>query len=80
MKSRPSRESIYLPIPALTGYLGTMIRVGKKSRSFAAAEQWNLQQYREMSPNERISVARELQRKVFGVNPPDVRACHQAAK
>jgi hypothetical protein len=57
-----------------------MIRLGKKSRSFKAAEQWNLQQYREMSPNERISVARALQRKVFGPNAPDVRACHQAAK
>jgi hypothetical protein len=57
-----------------------MIRVAKKSRSFEAAEQWNLQQYREMSPNERIAVARALQRKVFGPNAPDVRACHQVAK
>jgi hypothetical protein len=57
-----------------------MIRIGKKSRSFEEAERWNLQQYREMTPNERIAVARALQRKVFGPNPPDVRACHQAAK
>jgi hypothetical protein len=57
-----------------------MIRIAKKSHSFEAAEQWNLQQYREMSPNERIAVARALQRKVYGRNPPDVRECHREAK
>jgi hypothetical protein len=62
------------------GYHQLMIRVGKKSHSFKAAEQWNIQQYREMTANERIAVARALQRKVFGSNAPDARACHQRAK
>jgi len=80
MRFRVRRECFCLSTSFVTCYRPSMIRVGKKSRSFQEAEQWNLQQYREMSPNERIAVVRALQRKVFGPNTPDVRACHQAAK
>jgi hypothetical protein len=55
-------------------------RIAKKSRSFKEAEEWTRRQYREMTPGERIAVARELQRRVFGPNPPDVRECHPKAK
>jgi hypothetical protein len=55
-------------------------RIAKKSRSFREAEEWNIQQYREMTPNERIAASRILQRKVYGPNPPDVREWHRKAK
>ena len=57
-----------------------MDRIVNISRTFKEADEWTKRQYREMTPNERIKVARELQRKVYGPNPPDVRECHRAAK
>lgn len=51
------------------------------SKSFREADEWTKRQYREMSPAERIEVARELQRRFFGSNPPDVRkACRERSK
>jgi len=57
-----------------------MDRTANKSRNFKEADEWTKRQYREMTPNERIAVSRELQRKAYGPNPPDVRESHRAAK
>jgi hypothetical protein len=57
-----------------------MDRIVNISRTFKEADEWTKRQYREMTPNERIKVARELQRKVYGPNPPDVRASGWSAK
>jgi hypothetical protein len=57
-----------------------MDRTANESRNFKEADEWTKRQYREMTPNERIAVSRELQRKAYGPNPPDVRESHRAAK
>jgi hypothetical protein len=57
-----------------------MDRIVNKSRTFKEADEWTRRQYREMTPNERIKVARELQCKVYGPNPPDAREGRIASK
>lgn len=47
-----------------------------KSKSFAEAEQWDIQQHVRMSPQERQAVARELRRRVYGTDAPDVKEAH----
>jgi hypothetical protein len=53
-----------------------MERIVKKSRTFAEAEAWEKQQYREMSPRERMRAARQIKNRLFPGNRPDVRECH----
>lgn len=40
---------------------------------FAAARAWEIEQELAMTPDERLDAARELARRVYGVNAPDVR-------
>jgi hypothetical protein len=54
-----------------------MDRTVNKSRNFKEADEWTKRQYREMTPDQRLAVARELQRRVYGPNPPDIRECHR---
>lgn len=49
-------------------------RVAHKSRSFREARDWELEQYRQMTVEERREVARALRLRYFGKNPPDVRS------
>lgn len=53
-----------------------MERVVHIAKSFEEAEEWDIKQQLEMTPQERIWVARDLQRKVYGP-PKDIRACHR---
>lgn len=55
-------------------------RVIHVARSFKEAERWDRKQMREMSPCERLLAARELQLRVHGPNPPDVRSCRPRKK
>jgi hypothetical protein len=48
-------------------------RVVNKAHSFAEAQEWDILQNIRMSPEERRDVARELKRRVYGENCPDVR-------
>jgi hypothetical protein len=57
-----------------------MERVAKKFSNFKEAEEWTIRQYREMTPDERLAAARELQRRFFGPNQPDIREWHRRAK
>ena len=57
-----------------------MERVAKKSKDFAEAEAWDREQYRAMSPAERMRAARELKRRVFPGKRPDVRECYIGRK
>ncbi len=50
-----------------------MQRIGHKARGFDEAHQWELEQYRHMSPDERRRVAKQLRDRVWGTNCPDVR-------
>jgi hypothetical protein len=49
-------------------------RVAQKSRSFAEAREWETEQYRSMSVEERRSIARALRHRYYGDDNPDVRA------
>jgi hypothetical protein len=53
-----------------------MEAVVNKCRSFEAADAWDRHQQRSMTPQERIRVVRELQRRVFG-DTKDIRECHK---
>jgi hypothetical protein len=51
------------------------------SKSFREADEWTKSQYRQMTPAERIEAGRELQRRFFGTQQPDVRkACRDQSK
>jgi hypothetical protein len=55
-----------------------MERIVHKARSFKEADEWDKRQHQQMTPDERFAIARELQRRVFGPNPPDVREWQRA--
>ena len=50
-----------------------MQRVIHKAKSFKEAEEWDILQQINMTPEERQKIALALKRRVFGKNPPDVR-------
>ena len=54
-----------------------MQRVVHKSASFQEADDWDIRQQLQMTPNQRFRIARVLRRKVFGSSSPDVRAWHR---
>lgn len=69
------------PLPGLPhrpqptrGYAERMERVAQKTRSYADAARWDREQSWAMTPDERFAVLKELQRRVYGPNPLDVRA------
>jgi len=47
------------------------------AKSFAEAEQWDIEQQIRMTPNERFAVLRVLKDRVYGLDAKDVRECHQ---
>lgn len=55
-----------------------MEREANKARSFAEAEQWNLQQLWAMTPEERLAIAKELRDRVYGADAPDIRASERS--
>jgi len=48
-------------------------RVFRKSRNFAEAEEWDIQQHVQMTPEERQEAAYQLRKRVYGKKAPDVR-------
>ena len=50
-----------------------MERIVHISRSFKEAEEWDIQQNFEMTPEERLIAARQLALRIFGKDQPDVR-------
>jgi hypothetical protein len=49
-------------------------RILNKATNNKEAEKWDILQQIRMSPEERIRVSRELKKKFYGSNPPDVRS------
>ncbi len=54
-----------------------MKRIVKISKSFEEAEEWDIEQQINMTPQERQKVAKKLKEKVYGKNPRDVRDCRK---
>ena len=54
-----------------------MERVVHKASSFKEATAWDIQQQISMSPQERIQIARALNRRFYPADAKDVRACHR---
>ncbi len=50
-----------------------MERVVHKSHDHEEAEKWDIQQQRDMTPNERMRVAKQLIDQYYGTDVPDVR-------
>jgi len=53
-----------------------MERIVHKSTSFEEAQEWDIQQALEMSPEERLAAAKVLRDRFYSTDSPDVRACH----
>ena len=47
------------------------------AKNFAEAEQWDIEQQVNMTPNERMAIAKVLRERVYGLDAKDVRECHQ---
>jgi len=56
-----------------------MERIVHKSRGFADADKWDVEQQISMTPQERMLAARELKFRIYPEDAPDVRQCHQKA-
>ena len=54
-----------------------MAMVVNIAKNFAEAEQWDIQQQVNMTPNERMAIAKVLRERVYGLGTKDVRECHQ---
>lgn len=50
-----------------------MKRIVNKSKNNKEAERWDITQQLKMTPEERQKAAKELKKKFYGINPPDVR-------
>jgi hypothetical protein len=50
-----------------------MERIFHKAAGFLEAEQWDIKQQLEMTPEERKKAVEMLKERVYGKNPPDVR-------
>ena len=55
-----------------------MIKIGHKSTSFQEAEQWDIFQHVQMTPEERQEAAADIRRRVYGTDSPDVREVREA--
>ena len=51
-------------------------RVAKRSRGFAEAEAWDIEQHVSLTPRQRMAAARALKDRLFGRKTLDVRQCH----
>jgi len=51
-----------------------MERILNKAKNNKEAEQWDILQQIRMSPKERMKVAKELKKRYYGNNSPDVRS------
>jgi hypothetical protein len=51
-------------------------RVFHKARNFKEAEEWDVSQYLQMTPEQRQAVASALKIRFFGAHAPDVREAH----
>jgi len=50
------------------------------ARDHKHAEEYDIQQYLEMTPDERLAAAKKLKERVYGKNPPDIRQAHNRNK
>ena len=54
-----------------------MERIFNKSENFIEAEEWDILQEVQMTPDERQEAAKELAKRVYGTDTPDVREGHK---
>ena len=52
-----------------------MERIVHKAMSFEEAQEWDIQQVVQMSPEERMAAAKVLRDRFYPPDSPDVRAC-----
>jgi hypothetical protein len=71
-------RQIELPVVVGGRYDSAMQRTVHKARGFREAAEWDIEQQRRMTSNERRAVALQLRRRVYGPHPKDVRACHRS--
>ncbi len=53
-----------------------MESIFNKAKTFEEADLWDIQQHISMTFAERQAAAKKLKGRVFGKNPPDIRAYH----
>ena len=57
-----------------------MKRVVHITHDHDAARRWDIEQQRRMTPEERQAAARELRRRIYGDDAPDVRESHRGRR
>lgn len=57
-----------------------MKKIVHKSNSFKDAEEWDIQQQINMTPQQRLLAAKILRERVYGKNPIDIRKFHERDK
>ena len=50
-----------------------MKRIVNKAKNNKEAERWDIRQQLSMTPEERQKISKELKKKFYGTNPPDVK-------
>ena len=55
-----------------------MIRVCHRSKSFQEAEEWDILQHIQMTPEERQEAAADIRHRVYAKDSPDVREVREA--
>jgi hypothetical protein len=55
----------------------TLKRILHKAKDFREAEEWDILQAVQMTPDERQEAAKELVKRVYGTDTPDVREGHK---
>jgi F0F1-type ATP synthase delta subunit len=51
-----------------------MDRTFKKAENHKEAEKWDIKQQINLTPRQRQKIAKELKKRFYGKNPPDVRS------
>jgi hypothetical protein len=64
-------------IETFAGVKKEMKKVVHKAKNFKEAEEWDILQQINMTPEERQNIALELRRRVYGKKSPDLREVHQ---
>jgi len=52
-------------------------RFAKKFKSFQEAEEWEILQQIKMTPAQRQEIAKDLRKRFYGKNNPDIREFHR---
>jgi hypothetical protein len=78
-RSTPRPFGIWIEAARPSRYPFSVERIVKKSRSFRAADRWDIRQNVALTPEQRMQIAHALRKRAYPGKHKDVRACHRAS-